>query len=915
MAANCNLGWALIGALAGVWGGAAAAPLAFPTATGFGKHAAGGRGGDVYIVSTLNDTGAGSLRACVEAAGPRTCVFAIGGEIQLDAPLHAVDPYLTIAGQSAPGGGVQITNRFGPNDQAPLFIDTHDVVVRHIRVRPGPSAEPSSNVDAVLIRGHRVILDHVSMSWSTDELLNVIGNGGLTGNRPSENSRDITVQWSILAEPLNASNHPSGEHGFAAFFSDGVRDASFNHNLIAHVKRRGPNVGAIGQFDFLGNVTYNFQDYAAEIYSQHGSSFINWAGNMSIVGPNSVPQRWRAAANLFRNSELGEFSIYMGANLDHVRTDLRTNPEWTLDKKDWKYLSTSPVGYGSMSADFPTLDDPQQNYKDVLAFAGATAPARDAVDARIVGDVASCGGGIVDDPSDRGGWPNLAPGEAPADADQDGMPDAWERDRGLDPSNPADRNGDADGNGYTDLEDYLNELAGDFGPSPHGRGARANAAPTCGYAVPRGPDVVVARFDLVPNALRAGQKVKIYFTGYGDSCKKSWDLENPNDNNGVWSLRPQRNLSLDVTCTDGGLEDIANRIVYVNNERVAPAPQVALSASTTRVAAGGSVVLEWTVDEPQNANAGLCEASGLWSGYRSVLGVETIRPEQSGEARLTCAGPGGVDVAVAAIEVEAAAPSNEAPTASVSANPTRGQAPFSVSFSGAGSSDPDGAVAAYAWDLDGDGATDANGATASFTYDDPGTYNARLTVTDDDGASAAASVTITVDEPAPSNEAPSAAASASPTRGEAPLTVASSSAGSADPDGTIATRAWDFDGDGVADAMGASPSFVYGDPGTYNARLTVTDDVGASDQASVTIIVDAPAPPADDFGVGARVEAAVNVQVRAAPGGSRRGRQPPGSPGVIVGGPGSDDGFVYWRVDFATGDDGWMREVDLRLAP
>jgi Pectate lyase len=192
----------LIGALltltCGVSGGATTIP-AFPGAEGFGANTVGGRGGKVIEVSNLNDSGAGSLRAALTASGPRIVVFRTGGSITLLSQIKIIEPYLTVAGQSAQGGGITVRND-PSNIQTPLRILTHDVVIRYIRTRPGPSAALSGDLDAFDIdSGYNIVVDHCSFSWATDEVLTFGWSGSLP--RP----HDVTIQWSIVSEALNHS--------------------------------------------------------------------------------------------------------------------------------------------------------------------------------------------------------------------------------------------------------------------------------------------------------------------------------------------------------------------------------------------------------------------------------------------------------------------------------------------------------------------------------------------------------------------------------------------------------------------------------------------------------------------------------------------------------------------------------------
>ena len=173
---------------------------AFPTAEGFGAKALGGRGGAVIEVTNLDDSGPGSLRDAVEQEGPRTIVFRVGGTIKVQRPIGIREPYITIAGQTAPGDGILISN-LPVNEEPPLTVETHDVVIRYLRLRPGSSSEPSCCVDALgLMEGARnVMIDHVSLSWGVDEMLGASGDAS-----------DFTMQWSILSEASSSRRSRQG---------------------------------------------------------------------------------------------------------------------------------------------------------------------------------------------------------------------------------------------------------------------------------------------------------------------------------------------------------------------------------------------------------------------------------------------------------------------------------------------------------------------------------------------------------------------------------------------------------------------------------------------------------------------------------------------------------------------------------
>lgn len=186
--------------------------LAFPTAEGYGKYTVGGRGGTVYEVTNLNDSGVGSLRAAVEASGPRTVVFRVSGTINLTKNLQINNPNITIAGQTAPGDGICLK-------KYPLIIAANQVIIRYLRVRLG--GESGDDSDAVSGRFvSNVILDHISASWSVDETMSVY------------HCENITIQWCLIAESMYNSNHVKGAHGFAGIW--GSNNSSYHHNLLAH---------------------------------------------------------------------------------------------------------------------------------------------------------------------------------------------------------------------------------------------------------------------------------------------------------------------------------------------------------------------------------------------------------------------------------------------------------------------------------------------------------------------------------------------------------------------------------------------------------------------------------------------------------------------------------------------------------
>jgi len=417
--------------------GEVARPLpAFPGAEGFGAYTPGGRGGKVYLVTTLADYGPGeppiegSLRAAVEAKGPRIVVFRVGGTIELKAPLVVYHPYITVAGQTAPGGGICLKNY-------PMQVrGTHDVVIRHMRFRPGDVSKREQ--DSFNISGGRnIIVDHCSASWSVDETLSTSA------------AKNVTVQWCIISEPLNRSFHHKGEHGLASLIN-AVGGVSFHHNLYAHAVSRNPRPQNYGLLDFRNNVIYNWRDRAG--YCTQEPLRLNYVGNYLKPGPSTKPRARRVA--FYFGGELNR--AYLAGNVMEGFPESRKD-NWLMVSTKGKGALREVIALDSPVPAMPVKTDPAERaYRRVLAEAGATLPARDEVDARVIRQVREGSGRIIDSQEDVGGWPVLASGQAPADADRDGMPDDWERRFGLAPEDPSDNSADADGDGYTNIEECIN---------------------------------------------------------------------------------------------------------------------------------------------------------------------------------------------------------------------------------------------------------------------------------------------------------------------------------------------------------------------------------------------------------------------------------------------------------------------------
>lgn len=441
---------------------------AFPTAEGFGADAVGGRGGRVVEVVNLNDAGPGSLRSAMEAAGPRIVVFRVSGTITLESAIRVSTPYLTVAGQTSPGG-VQIRGNGQPEgDWGVWFVNgAHDIIVRHLRVRMGGNLKHDAG-NNLLCYGtaepgvHDVIFDHCSVSWGSDTQLDWYGS----------HLDRATFQWNLLAE-CYMGQHIGGNRA--------PKNLTLHHNLYANLGSRTPLMQHADVFDFRNNVIYNWNGNNASVFGQfalNSSAFGNVVGNLWIAGPeggypylnvgNGGPVRVDGSA-----ADAGGTKLYLAGNWGPKSPTGSTNDWVGHGVNTWDYYelhsdgSTHLVEQAQYDAGKPfaappvIMDAIPELLGKVLASAGASKPTRDIVDRRVVQSVRDgTGSSRV---STTGPWPDLAEGAPPVprDSDHDGIPDVWELARGLDPRDPADGAALAD-NGYTHVENYINELAGDL---------------------------------------------------------------------------------------------------------------------------------------------------------------------------------------------------------------------------------------------------------------------------------------------------------------------------------------------------------------------------------------------------------------------------------------------------------------------
>lgn len=458
---------------------------AFPGAEGGGAYSFGGRGGKVYVVTSLDDRGQGTFRWACEQGGARIIVFNVAGIVRLESPLIIRAPYLTIAGQTAPGDGVCVAGES-------VWINTHDVVIRHMRFRRGET-NVGRRDDA--IGGNpvgNIMIDHVSASWGLDENMSMYrhmydpGDGSKEKKFPTVN---ITIQNSIFAEALDTYNHSFGS-------TLGGENCTFMRNLWANNTGRNPSIGWNGIFNFVNNIVFNWRHRSMD-GGDYTATF-NIINNYFKPGP--VTPKDEAVGHRILNPESGR------SNLDHKvfgRAHVEGNimegyPEVTADNwaggvqiEDENDQDLPDAGKYTEAIrwkkPFPmaplTVMPAKEAYGFVLENAGATLPVRDPVDERILKQVKtgkidyvkglnpddfyqfehrrlpadSYKMGIITDIRQVGGYPEYE-GSPRKDSDSDGMPDEWEKKYGLDPNDASDAAGDINGGGYTNIEKYINGI-------------------------------------------------------------------------------------------------------------------------------------------------------------------------------------------------------------------------------------------------------------------------------------------------------------------------------------------------------------------------------------------------------------------------------------------------------------------------
>ena len=429
---------------------------AFPGAWGGGMYSFGGRGGKVYVVTSLDDAGPGTLREACNAIGPRMVVFNVAGIINPKNRIRIRAPYITIAGQTAPGDGICIRG-------ATVCIDTHDVVIRHLRFRRGETNVANRDDSLGGNPIGNIIIDHVSASWGLDENLSLYRHM----YRPKDSAKDlklptvnITIQWCISSEALDTYNHAFGS-------TIGGHNSTFHHNLWACNTGRNPSIGMDGDFSLLNCVLYNWRHRTVDGGDQ--KSQYNIVNNYYKPGPSTPnsPIRHRIlrpdgrAPDKMSPRQWGR--AYVAGNVVEGNVKV-TRDNWMggvqIDNDDPAQI----LPHVRADRPFPMANVPLQSATEafvaVLNGAGAMRPKRDEVDRRIIDQVRTGNMpekaplGIIADIKQVGGYP-VYQGEPYKDSDGDGIPDEWERKYGLDPHDPTDAGKTCHGGGYTNIETYL----------------------------------------------------------------------------------------------------------------------------------------------------------------------------------------------------------------------------------------------------------------------------------------------------------------------------------------------------------------------------------------------------------------------------------------------------------------------------
>ena len=541
---------------------------AFPGAEGFGRYVSGGRGGNVYHVTSLADDGTeGTLRWALGKSGAKTIVFDVSGTIHLQSSLDIAIGNVTIAGQTAPGDGICVADY-------PVAIKANNVIVRYMRFRLGNKNVLLNGADGWDAFGgmdqENIIVDHCSVSWSIDECLSVLGN------------KNTTVQWCLVAQSLVNSGHSKGAHGYGGNW--GGSGASFHHNLIAHHGSRTPRLGPRPttqldeRMDMRNNVIYNFGGNGC--YGGEGMT-VNIVNNYYKPGPGTSTDKkgYRIAGIGIRTqSYVDTYPAYAPAlhlwGKYFVTGNYNTKYS-SVNNDNWTYGIINQIDANGCDGTFTaetkdsiklaepmdfvatTTHSADDAYDRVLDYAGASL-SRDSFDELMVSDARNgaasyTGKGLskgfvnsqddnrpADAADDWSAWPTLNSTAAPVDTDGDGMPDEWEKSNGLDPSDPSD--GKTIGtDGYSNLENYLNSLVADITEKQNEGGE------LLGFVEEEGETPVASSYDLTPETANGDWTFSNGFSITNGSGKGY----SPGSSCGINGIKYSNNVEYAIQIPDG----------------------------------------------------------------------------------------------------------------------------------------------------------------------------------------------------------------------------------------------------------------------------------------------------------------------------------------------------------------------------
>lgn len=603
---------------------------AFPGAEGYGKYTVGGRGGQVIEVTNLNDSGPGSFRAACEASGPRVVIFKVGGRIDLTGPtIKITNPNITIAGQTAPGGGIMLTRE--TIDRPILEVDTDEVIIRYIRFRRSTSYRSGNNADNVWVNsGNNIIFDHCSFAWSSDGNLDIANYDGQPGRPPQIECSNITIQYSIFTNSYGGNNK-------TFLVSRGPTNISWFRNAWLSTATRNPSVSTpvneaptwdcyyehVNNFhyDYTNGPSYNNNDPSTDAGIYYVNVIKNWAkenGNPSptVANTNISSRRWLRASTVGNGME-----IYVEDNITPYRPN-DSYDQWEIGQNGGgqsnndvlipENLRSYTVNDTPIMTENVALWDALDIWDNLKDHVGASLPLRDAEDARAVNDVNL---GISTENKVTNIFPIIVNGVPYTDNDTDGMPDYWEMSEFGDLS--SDGVIDTDGDGYTDLEEFLNQTAN--GQIPDVPAQSVSVTPeTATLNVPE-TITLTKTFTPVNTTNQSG----------------TWESSDPSiatvDPNGLVISISEGTATITFTANDGGFTDQA--IITVTNI-VIPLVSVTVAPETATLDVGEALQLTKEL-LPEDTT----DTSGTWTSNDESVAIvdETglVTALSEGEAVIT----------------------------------------------------------------------------------------------------------------------------------------------------------------------------------------------------------------------------------------------------------------------------------------